>query len=292
MHELDDDSMSVRTRRSRAAGSFLDGGLFSLVDENLAAQARKIVTQAIKEHRVAIRLMWVVQTQEKKKPKLPKGQTPMPGCCNKYHLIGKVRIVEVIFCFPDCTFTEEQLYMMQKEDLQDLQDFLLCLERPCAVLSKIPDQNKAHSVERYKSLVHNRFTGLKMIKRGDSKYTYYDIDYSETGAYSKVQKKIRQVLMIISIQHISRITVKLATPLEAAKHRLEDNHRDWDAKLVGEDSCQQIHLAKLFVKSGHGDKLPTYLKDERVGQAAASTPSPKEESVWFGYHGCRPHSEW
>jgi hypothetical protein len=265
-----DSTLGKRTvgkRRKVADGNFCDN-----IDEGRAATARKIVTQAIKDPQPSLRLQFVIERViAKDTTKRTGDMASLPPCSNKYHLIGKDRSIELFTIF-NPAFDKAKLQLMKKADVDELQDFVLALHRPCAVPAKIWGALKQASLVRY-TQIGDRAKSLVLVERGDAKSRYVEIDWEATGAYAKNFKGSKKDRKIVSLTHVSGDTVKLVPPLDDS-YRLTDNHNDWKAKFVSDKNPAEVLCWKVFEKAGKLDVIPKFLEDSRVGMP---TPSPTKK---------------
>lgn len=271
----DAQSMVSTTASKAGKRGVIGAGLVESVDAEQYAAARKLVNKAMKDDmQTAMRFAYLVTSGKiinKRKTDEPDGEHAiLPGCANKYMLLGKDRIVALLIFL--CThLLKSILDHMHLPDLVELLDYALCLAKKCAVPSKVWGQLKAHAKIRYDAIGGGRLGHLVFVKRGDEKAYYYEVLFPDGGAYSLVLDKKKTKVMAVT--HCSGITAKCSPPL-VGKFVIENNNSDALAKLTSVDSIMDIPIVRIFKKEGLDHKLPMVLDDSRVGQASPS-PEPK-----------------
>ena len=125
---------------AKAVTQFVGG-----LDEGRLRAARKKVNDAMKNPETAVKLEYVVNKNILNKKKGATGDAAvLPPCCNKYDLLGKDRLVELVkFC--EDSLDVSKLQMMYVEDLRKLTDYGNALDRPCAIPGKVWGECKAHT---------------------------------------------------------------------------------------------------------------------------------------------------
>ena len=139
------------------------------MDHALVSKAKRTVNEAMnKDPQLALRFEYMVTSRQFNGKKVcddPDAEL-LPSCCNKYHLLGTIRIVELLlYCEP--SLSDKILAGMKKDDLEELQDFAFCLARPCAVPSKTWGVLKVETRNRYISIGGRRLMVVKFVKHGD-----------------------------------------------------------------------------------------------------------------------------
>ena len=125
----------------------------------------------------------------------------LPPCTNKYILIGKERMVQVLMLLhPDA---EQKMFDdMKLEDLKGLLQWALVLDENCAAPSKIWGELKAGAREPYKELGDNRLEPMIYAQQGDRKVSYVEPDYVAGGCYKKVIGVHNKKRAIVAIKHV------------------------------------------------------------------------------------------
>ena len=146
-------------------------GLGATMDHPLVSKAKRTVNEAMnKDPQLALRFEYMVTSRQFNGKKVcddPDAEL-LPSCCNKYHLLGTKRIVELLlYCEP--SLSDKILAGMKKDDLEELQDFAFCLAKPCAVPSKTWGVLKKETRSRYISIGGRRLMVVKFVKHGGKK---------------------------------------------------------------------------------------------------------------------------
>ena len=272
--DVDDNSeagLSTVSRRSKR--KLFEVGFEDHIDEDRVKEARKTVNHAMKVDQVALRLEYMV-TKVFAKGNKQKSKDHIPPSTNKYHLLGVDRHLEIIASL-DKRADLEKLAKLGKDDMATTVDFILALERPCAVPSKLMSVLKPQAAERYSEIGHDRIVKLKVVIKGDERFSYAEVNWSESGAFWRNLRRVRGAMMVVSLTHASGTTVALKPPVPD-DFLIIDNHHDWKAKLVSKRSSNEVVIWKVFEKAGKLDVIPKYIGDTRGGQASSPSGSSKK----------------
>lgn len=269
----DDVASGAKGSARRASTRFTSGGMGENIDEARLSHAKQSVNKAMNaDPELAMRFQFMVEKQilKCKKNKQTGDNAMLPGCGNKYHLMGRERSVELMmFLSPECELPT--LKLMKKFDLDELLDYSLALARPCAIPSKVWGQVKAIAKTRYAELGAPRLTPLKFLQKGDAKAPYTEVDWQNSGCYTANRKTSKGKKFIVSLTHVSGTTVKVAPPLDDS-YQIVRNNNDRTATLVSLEAVGEFLCLKVFEKSNNGHCIPQLLNDERVGQASPNKP--------------------
>ena len=237
------------------------------------ARARKVVINAVRtDDQMARKLAFLVTSGKLRSRSSPlEGKLTLPPCANKYHLIGRERIMELLLdLFPK--FNGVALKTLALEDLQTLIRFALCLHVRCAIPTRVWDGVKRHAMERYKAIGGNRLERIVFVKKGEGKRIYYEVNYDEGGAYKLVKKGKK----IVGLQHCNGVSAKVVPALDDV-YTIKDNNLDDLATLVSNDNISEIPVKKVFEKDKKGNLIPTMLTEDRIGQSPNKQGHTKKE---------------
>lgn len=164
-------------------------GLGEATEQELVSKAKKRVNEAMNgDTSLALRIDFLITSGKLGKTKKPEGAAVMlPSCSNKYHLIGKERMVEMLLRLRR-QFPKDVLLKMDLDALQRLLRFALRLSERCAVPTRVWLQLLEEASGRYEELGGNRLDKVKFTKKGGGKHVYYEIDYTACGAFTLIAK--------------------------------------------------------------------------------------------------------
>ena len=99
------------------------------VDAERVSHARKVVTNAIKDPETALRLAYIIESKKLQTTQKPTGDDrPLAPCQNKYELIGKANIVDLLVALEEEDVLDADiLHQMTHKGLIELQKYALCL---------------------------------------------------------------------------------------------------------------------------------------------------------------------
>ena len=266
----DDDDMSTpRAKAGRRSNGVQDGFAEGLEADQVRI-AKKTVVAAMKANPlIAHKLAFLITTNKlTKKAKKGNGDYMLSPCQNKFRLIGKDRIIELLMA-ADENLDKKILEMMKLGDLQQLLDYAFAIDARSAVPSKLWSQLKKACMDRYESIGGGRLGRLTFERKDDNKSYYYEVDYGSGGVYELVTKKVGRKTQVVAITHGNGTTADVQPPLDG-EFVLEDNDKDREAKLVSVGGLSDVPVARVFKKVDKLDEIPEAWYIERVG--APSTP--------------------
>jgi hypothetical protein len=162
------------------------------------------------DDQMARKLAFLVTSGKMRSTRNPsEGGLTLPPCANKYHLIGRERIIELLkLCYKDINIAA--LKTLALEDLQIIIRYTLCLDVKCAIPTRVWDGVKTHALQRYEHIGGNRLEHLVFLKKGDGKRTYYELSYADGGAF-KLLKKGDKWLVCSTLTESVRKSVRRST---------------------------------------------------------------------------------
>lgn len=257
-------------KRGRVAG-----GLGDAAESELVSKAKKRVNEAMNgDTSLALRIDFLITSGKLGRTKKPEGAAAMlPSCSNKYHLIGKERMVEMLLRLRR-QLPKDALLKMDLDALQRLLRFGLRLSEKCAVPTRVWLQLLEEACARYEELGGNRLDKVQFIKKGGGKHVYYEIDYAVCGAYTLVAKAKK----FVYLEHLNGSKVRLSPTLDLS-YRVEKNDNDLEAVLKSDDHPAEIPVAKLFEKAKLLHFIPTELELVRIGQCSPAKEKEKEPAL-------------
>ena len=255
----------------RAASS---GNLSEGIDAERLQHAKKVVLEGIRHPETCMRLAFLIEKEKLKTTRKSNPDHVLANCQNKYILIGKENIIQLLLALED-KLVEEVLRFMKLEDLQELLTFALCLAEKCAVHSKNWSELVTNAQMRYNKVLGGiRLMAVVFVKRGDNRVFYYIVDYDRGGCYKLIHKNANPKSNFVAIEHVSGIRAPLKPQLEHT-WKLSGNNDDRKAKLVQPGTVSEIPVMNIFEKCGLAQELPEQLWLERVGCTPPMTPRPK-----------------
>ena len=152
--------LALSTDELEATKMKKNGSFAGNIDLARVRKARSKVWEAMKDAQIALRFEYLVDKDVlKKKTKLQGDLATVPPCCNKYDMLGKDRLLELL-CDMEPTLDIDTFNLCQLEDLKILVHYALAAARPHAVPSKIWGELKMNSKTRYGALGGNRLQEL------------------------------------------------------------------------------------------------------------------------------------
>ena len=250
-------------------GASVATGLGAGVDAERVSHARKVVTNAIKDPETALRLAYIIESKKLQTTQKPTGDDrPLAPCQNKYELIGKANIVDLLVALEEEDVLDADiLHQMTHKGLIELQKYALCLGEKCAVPSKTWGELVRESKRRYEYLGGRRLRLVVFVKCGDEHVNYVVVDYRRGGCFALVAKSRSPKSPIVAIKHASGLEAVIKPPLHG-EWIITHNHSDQEATLVQTGSINEIPVVNIFKQAGLLDRLPAPMCDDRVGQVS------------------------
>ena len=163
-----DADLSDMTGVSSKAGKRgrVASGLGEAAEQELVSKAKKRVLEAMNgDSTLALKIDFLITSGKLGKARKTEGAAAMlPSCSNKYHLIGKERIIELLLRLRPA-LQKDALLEMDLDHLQRLQRFGLRLSDKCAVPTRAWQHLLEEARARYEELGGNRLDKVRFTKK-------------------------------------------------------------------------------------------------------------------------------